>query len=328
MLSKKQIYHQAMNQMKKRRLQREQLEQEHWSHAISICPELKKLQFNLQTTSAQLSKAIFQGGDHLSELLSRLEQSNLATQKQIKTLLKKHHLPDDYLAPPAHCAKCDDYGIVDGKRCSCFETLLNQIAAQDLQSSSHLQLTCFEDFNLNYFSKKIDEQIGISPYDQMSKVYQTCLKYAQTFQPHSKGMIMIGKTGLGKTHLSLAIANQVIHSGYSVIYATASEIAQKMSDEYFGRVKSSDNHFPALLYETDLLILDDLGAEFETQFSAATLYDILSGRISANKPTIVSTNLSASEIQTRYSDRIVSRLFSAMTPLQFIGEDIRFKLAQ
>ena len=54
----------------------------------------------------------------------------------------------------------------------------------------------------------------------MKSVYQYCKDYAENFTPDSNGLFMYGKTGLGKTHLSLAIANEVIIEGKAQILAS------------------------------------------------------------------------------------------------------------
>ena len=73
----------------------------------------------------------------------------------------------------------------------------------------------------------------------------------------------------------------------------------------------------------DLLILDDLGAEFPSPFNLATVYNLINTRCNRRKPTIISTNLTAQELEQKYSHRVVSRLFSLLDCLRFVGKDIR-----
>lgn len=73
------------------------------------------------------------------------------------------------------------------------------------------------------------------------------------------------------------------------------------------------------MLECDLLILDDLGTEFLSQFVTAMLYNIINTRLLLEgRPTnIISTNLSFQEISKRYTDRLTSRLFGGYMTWNF-----------
>ena len=77
------------------------------------------------------------------------------------------------------------------------------------------------------------------------------------------------------------------------------------------------------LYSCDLLILDDLGSEFATQYTTAALFDIINSRLIAGKKTVINTNLSIAELTKKYGERVVSRLYGHYRVLNFIGSDIR-----
>ena len=86
------------------------------------------------------------------------------------------------------------------------------------------------------------------------------------------GIIFTGATGLGKTHLSLAIAQAVINKGYNVVYGAAQRLFSNIEREHFGRSKDPDGTTEDMLAECDLLILDDLGAEFTNNFTIAKVF--------------------------------------------------------
>ena len=75
--------------------------------------------------------------------------------------------------------------------------------------------------------------------------------------------------------------------------------------------------------DADLLILDDLGAEYNTPFNVSSVYNIINTRMNFGKPTIISSNLTSQELEERYTERVVSRLLTQYTYLRFIGEDVR-----
>jgi DNA replication protein DnaC len=133
---------------------------------------------------------------------------------------------------------------------------------------------------------------------------------------------MNGKTGLGKTHLSLAIANEVIKRGFGVIYVSAPIVVSKLEKEQFSRNKENI-HLEDTLTECDLLIIDDLGTEFINKFSSQAVYNLFNSRLLLGKPTIVSTNLTLDKIQEIYSERFVSRIVGEAHRLDFFGSDVR-----
>lgn len=132
---------------------------------------------------------------------------------------------------------------------------------------------------------------------------------------------MYGETGLGKTHLSLAIAGKAAEKGYNVIYGSAQDLLRKVENEHFGRAENEGTL--DMMLEADLLVLDDLGAEFSSSFSQSVVYNLLNSRIASGKPMIVSSNLTIQEFNEKYSRRIVSRLFSQLVQIRFIGRDVR-----
>ena len=78
-----------------------------------------------------------------------------------------------------------------------------------------------------------------------------------------------------------------------------------------------------LLINTELLVLDDLGSEFSTPFYESVIYNIINTRINMGLPTIINTNLDTNELQKKYNDRIISRIFCVYKTLYCLGVDIR-----
>ena len=140
---------------------------------------------------------------------------------------------------------------------------------------------------------------------------------AQNYNP----LLIYGDSGLGKTHLSAAIAREVSGKGYSVVYDTAGHVFERFEAQKFGR-DEADRDVERVL-NCDLLILDDLGTEMITTFVQSALYQIINGRLLEKRSTIVSTNLMPEALAQRYSPQIASRIEGEYQLLPFVGEDIR-----
>ena len=83
-----------------------------------------------------------------------------------------------------------------------------------------------------------------------------------------------------------------------------------------------------LLERPDLLILDDLGTEFDSSFYQSTIYNLINTRLNRSLPTIISTNLDFNGISNRYEERITSRIYANYSILRFVGQDVRIMKAQ
>lgn len=217
------------------------------------------------------------------------------------------------------CPLCNDEGFVKGKLCECVKLIAKELVISELNEKLPLENSRFSNFSLSFYPADEDEN-GISPKKRMSAIFDFCHKYAKNFTPKSESLLFLGGAGLGKTHLSLAIGSLVIEKGYGVIYGSAGNLLSKIEKEYFSR---NEPEFSDAVLECDLLIIDDLGTEFTTQFAHSALYNIVNTRLLSGKPTLINTNLSFSELEERYTARISSRLAGGYTIKKFLGNDIR-----
>lgn len=288
---------------------------------VAANPEYGELDREIAQTSIRLTRTMLSGQDDISGTVAKIRDGNLAMQERQKEILKANGCPEDYLEPKFHCGKCRDTGYVDGKMCDCFKELLQRTAYDELNKTTPLELCSFRSFSLDFYSEKA-ESSNLSPRLLMEKVKRRCWDYANNFTLGSPNLLMQGGVGLGKTHLSLAIAGKVISKGYGVVYGSAQSFFNSIENEHFGR--SDDKQYTLnLLKSCDLLILDDIGTEFVTQFTTAVLYDIINTRLLTRRPTIISTNLSIDGLKTRYDDRITSRISGNYWRVQFFGNDVR-----
>ena len=226
----------------------------------------------------------------------------------------------DNFEPQYTCVKCGDTGFADGAVCDCYRRLLQEEACRHLSGLSAMRLTDFASMRLDYYDDTVDPQLGESPRQHMADIINYCREYTACFSVTNDSLLLTGATGIGKTHLCLAIARGVAEQGYGVVYGSVQPLIRQMEAEHFGRAQGDSE---SQLVECDLLVLDDLGMEFDTPFSRACIYNVLNARLLEGKPTIISTNLSYTALQARYGDQIASRISGGFVPLLCVGRDIR-----
>ncbi len=318
----KDVYESAMGRLSDRRsralrearLRREMLE--------AKFPRIAQIEGEIARTGARTARIIITGGASVSEQIEQLARENLAQQQELKQLLAAAGVAEDYMEPRYFCAKCRDEGYVDGRMCVCLKQLLREEAYNKLNRLSPLELCGFENFDLSYYSDEPNAKTGKSPRKKMEENFRFCKKYAETFSMDSSSLLMSGATGLGKTHLSLAIAREAIARGYGVVYGSAQNLIAQLERERFGKAQPGEDS-AALLLECDLLILDDLGTEFITPFVTSAIYNVVNTRLITGRPTIINTNLSLQELESKYSERIISRIMGGYRVLWFDGRDVR-----
>ena len=213
--------------------------------------------------------------------------------------------------------------------CSCLKQKLYD-AQYNKANISNLDTQNFDTFSDLYYSDKIDENkyhTNISPRENINLIKDICFKFIENFEdPNQKNLLFTGNTGLGKTFLSSAIANEIIKKGKNVLYQTAPVMLDSIIDYRFG--KSKDSNILDSILNVDLLIIDDLGTECINNMKFTELFNIINTRLlNQNKitKTIISTNLSLKNLYSNYDERIVSRIIGNYDICYFFGDDIRFK---
>ncbi|MDE6789865.1 MAG: ATP-binding protein [Ruminococcus sp.] len=309
------IYDKAHNIM---RLRQEKAQAENDKRIQEInekIPETREINSLLFNTGMEILKAIKNGGD-VEKNVGKIKEKNLGLQKRLKYLLISNDYPEDYLDMHYICPKCSDTGYIDSSFCDCMNQLFGRLMAEQFNQNTSLELSHFEDFDLKYYQGE--------DYIRMQKILNFTRNYAENFTPGAESIMMSGNTGLGKTHLSLAIADSVIRKGIAVIYDSAINVLDSIENEHFSREHSRETLDSVL--GADLLILDDLGTEHESKFFVSMVYNIINTRLVRRKSTIISTNLSIRDISARYDGKVASRLLTEYTQLQFSGKDVRLQL--
>lgn len=330
----KEIYDKAAAVLSSRRQAAKEQSLRHRQEIYRLLPQIEQIDSQLRRIGMQTIQAVAGSPERLDTIIERLKQQSLGLQKQRDDLLEAAGLLEIYRDDGHVCKRCEDTGYIGSTKCECFQKLLRE-AAFDALGASHPQDCRFSNFSLDYYSPQPLAN-GVVPRQRMAQVKNFCSDYARDFfvERHSfskaqssPSLLFLGNTGLGKTHLSLAIAGQVINKGYGVIYGSAQNLLAKLEKEKFSFNNTEDQpqSYLSLVLECDLLILDDLGTEFLSQFVTAMLYNIINTRLLEGRPTIISTNLSFQEISERYTDRLTSRLFGGYMHFEFLGRDIRIQ---
>lgn len=310
------VYSQAEAELKKRRENAENTAELRRKEFIEKYPELREIENEMKEAALQVIKNI---GNGKNTNIADLAKKNLEAQQKRKLLVKTAGYDENYLEPQYSCVLCGDTGIFEGKLCECHLKLLKKIASSTMSCNSMLSSSTFESFDINLYSDKKDSVLGYSPRKYMKATLLSLKDFAENFREQSKSFVFCGSTGLGKTHLALAVMNALMEKGVNVYYGCASSIVKQLEKESFGR---SPETIEDELNDCDLLIVDDLGTEFEKPFYKTAIYEIINNALLSGKPMIICTNLSMEELEERYGEKVVSRLNSFET-VNFIGTDIR-----
>ena len=284
-----------------------------------LSPELRALDRKLANAGLTAVRLAIAGDQ---EGLAKLQDENLADQERRREILESLGSSEEALEVHYTCPVCNDTGIVDNHYCDCFKRLVKSLQTETLNAVSPAEDSTFDNFNLEYYRGVVDPETGVDAYNRMAQICSYCEAYAEDFSLSSPSLILYGNTGLGKTHLSLAIAGKAIEKGFNVVYGSAHNLLSEIEKEHFGRLKTDDSPEDNVL-NADLLILDDLGAEFGTSFTVSMVYNIINTRLLKGLPTIISTNLWYDEISDKYGNRVYSRIIGSYTPLEFAGRDVR-----
>ena len=247
----------------------------------------------------------------------------ISNEKKKKQLLIKHGYPEDYLEMPYKCPVCEDTGYVNGRKCACFKNAELELLYESSRLSNVLKKENFAHFSFHCYSDNIEDgENGQTPRALASIAYERARHFAEGIGEPGNDLLIYGKTGVGKSFLSHCIAKEALEKSFSTLYFSAQDLFDALADSDFGRTTDEKAR---LIYECDLLIIDDLGTELTNNFVNTRLFYLVNERAAAHRSTIISTNLSIEELAAKYSERIFSRIMSSYNMIKLIGNDIRIQ---
>lgn len=307
-------YTEVKAEIERRRLAAEAEADARSAEMQTLSPEIAEIDRELSGTGLRLFKAALSGED-----LSPLKERNLQLNKKRRELIKALGYPEDYTDVHYTCNKCKDTGYIDGtKVCSCLKEELVKAAIASSGIGSLIEKQSFDNFKLGIYENEPPV------YKIMSSNLEAAKRFVAEFKTKPANLLFIGKTGTGKTHISTAVAREIIKLGFDVIYDTTQNIISDFETDKFKNGYVNSEPLSAKYMECDLLIMDDLGTEFATPFTVSCIYNLINTRQNRGLSTIISTNLDENELSSRYEDRIVSRILgSDYRILFFTGPDRR-----
>ncbi|OUN34370.1 DNA replication protein [Faecalibacterium sp. An77] len=323
MRTRNELYQAAMRTVSARRQKARARAEDARAEARAAIPALKAAEDQVTACGVRCALAGARGADRTSAA------SALAAARQKRdALLAASGRSPLALEPKYTCSLCQDTGVADGKTCVCVRREMQRLRREEIEAMSSLSVTSFDTMKLDYYPNTPDPKTGRSVRQYMAELLADLRDYAEEFDLDSENLMLTGNAGLGKTHAALAVAGAALDKGYDVIYISSPDFFSRVETLHFGSDPAGEKD--ALLDTVggaDLLILDDLGTEFNSSFVISTLYSLLNDRLGRRRPTILTSNIvDGTLLEKLYTEKVASRI-SAFVPYRFLGDDIRLKKA-
>lgn len=302
---KKQILECALNKIKLRRQSAENLAYSFFEKAM-LDEQFKNNFKDIKQAEIDNAKAQVYGEEPKYDLKQLKAKQN--------EILKKLKISPKAIIPHYSCNKCQDTGYVNGEMCSCLKHEINLIL---------FEKSGLSESNISF--KKCDFSI-FDDTQKIKNIYDKLKKWCEK-QNVYQNVILIGKTGTGKTYAMQCMANNLLASESLVYFTSAFELNENLL-KYHTTFDETKSDYISLLIDPDYLFIDDLGTEpILKNVTREGLYNIISERMRKGKKTVISSNLSPDQIKDVYGERIFSRLFCQNTALVIHVEnsDLRLK---
>lgn len=170
--------------------------------------------------------------------------------------------------------------------------------------------------------------------EEQTLLMHFAMEYTKHFDEHAKtgkGLYICGGNGIGKTHIAVATAKAVLKKDYSVIFKTSIGLMEEIKK----RFKASDDSEYEVIQaykDADLLVIDDIGQEQQTEWSVSILFSIINDRYENEKPVVFTSNYTPDELKKamtlknendKTARAIISRIKGMCDVKKFGGEDYR-----
>jgi|GEM_PF-40310 len=311
-------YDTIMREYSKTQSQNRRILEERTQEIYKKIPRIHEIDEEVATLSAKKARALLSGE---SSGLEDLKAAISLLSQERNALLVCNSYPEDYLELPYKCPVCQDTGYVGSQKCTCFKKAEIELLYTQSNLKEILKKENFDHFSFDYYSDTMkNEATGLTERETARRAYDIARGFVRNFDSSFENLFLYGDTGVGKTFLSHCIAHDLLESAHCVMYFSAFDLFELLADSKFSRDKTEGQEF---VFDSDLLIIDDLGTELTNSFVSSQLFLCINERIMRRKSTIISTNLKLENFSDTYSERTFSRIASNYRMVKLEGKDIR-----
>ncbi len=326
MLTRENVMREALSELEAQRARNLQTEQARREEAAEKNPEIGALLERRRALFTSGMRGAFASPARAQEISDSMRREMEGINQRLRRELCACGLPEDYLQPVYRCPVCRDTGYVGEpvhEQCACLRRAVLERLYQN-EGLQNLSRENFATFDETIFPDTPIEGRKGTQRGYIQKIRERCERFADAFVPgEGNGLLLCGKSGLGKTFLLNCVAQRVLERGFSVVSISAYKLTEAMRRFQFG---GDDAELVRDMIACDLLCVDDLGSEPMLRgVTVSALYHIVSERHSAGRSIVVTTNCSVDQLYEKYDDRIAARLCDPgrMQILPFVGVDVR-----
>lgn len=242
-----------------------------------------------------------------------LDQELSALRAQRLAALNRLGCDESALKPRYTCAKCSDTGMVSGVRCECAE-------------AERMRLELIDSPELIRVAQLKDADFDI--YGNSALAYKKCAAFIRenlVLGQKKSTVTLSGGVGVGKSYLAAAALRECLANGESVCFINAIKLNKLFLDFHLAPMENK-LEITKKVTGCAALVIDDLGVEqIYNNVTLPYFYELIIERF--GKKTLITTNLSPRDIESRYGQRIFSRLFDKERAafISLSGEDLRFR---
>ncbi|MBP5427414.1 MAG: ATP-binding protein [Clostridiales bacterium] len=325
------IYNQLKLEYEQKRLNNYHIRQERLALVYEKVPQIEAIDTQIKQAGIKYNMHILSKPDD-TKSITKLKHCIASLDEKKRALLSDNGFEYTFLDEIYDCPLCKDRGIIQdefsSRICHCFQQkYINLVFGQC--NLSIIDKENFSTFDENYYSDTVDIQkynSNNSPRQNILNIKSAALKFIEDFDnPDTKNLLFIGNTGVGKTFMLNCIAFELLRKCKSVIYKTSSQLFDIINKYKLQALSDPSFNFEDYqqIFSVDLLIIDDLGTEPQSNSKYSELLNILNQRKLNNLKTVASTNINLSLISEIYSERVLSRIIEDFNILRFFGHDIR-----
>lgn len=224
--------------------------------------------------------------------------------------------------------RIDTYqGITFSYLCRCeFERRMAEFARREKEEHEKRIRMLFNDAKIGKRYMDCDLS-NFKERDGVKEALQVVRRYVEELDQHIReglGLVFLGPSGTGKTHLAVAVLKAALNRGYSGLFQNAPELMYRFNATYVLHDETERDLFNALR-DVDVLVIDDLGKGKWTEKVEERVYAIVNARYSELKPIIITTNLDKNGLRKFVGDAVMDRIAEACIFTELSGKSYRLE---